>query len=111
MEPTNDPELNNLLREWRAPALPESLEHRVLRRQGSWWRFLLRGSIRVPVPVVCSVAVLMAVAGWQLAKPAGSSGHCTAVNMDRSIAAAQPDEMGAGPSKASTLACAADSHC
>jgi hypothetical protein len=111
MEPTNDPELKSLLREWRAPALPESLEHRVLRRQGSWWRFLLRGSIRVPVPVVCSVTVLMAVAGWQLAKPAGSSGHCIAANMDRGVAAAHPKEMRAAPSKALSVACVADSHC
>jgi len=57
MEPLNDHELDGLLRDWRAPAPPESLKRKVLgRARGVWWRWLLTGSIRVPVPLTLAVA-------------------------------------------------------
>jgi hypothetical protein len=116
MEPTNDPELRSLLREWQAPALPASLEDRVLRRQESWWRFLLRGYIRVPIPVACCVTILIAFGSWRLVRP-GSSGHCTAASLDRDTAAVHSGPAQAGrklpapPVETSDVACAADSHC
>jgi hypothetical protein len=38
MEPLNDQELNNLLREWRAPSAPPSLEEKFFpgTRRGPW---------------------------------------------------------------------------
>lgn len=52
MEPLDDNELNQLLRQWKTPATPEKIGQRVSPRTGSWWRWLIAGTIRVPVPVV-----------------------------------------------------------
>jgi hypothetical protein len=60
--------LGGLLQEWRAPEMPSSLERRVLgacEPRPKWWRFLVGGYIRVPVPVVCGLAVLLTVAAWR----------------------------------------------
>jgi len=63
MEPTDDAKLSELLREWRAPDAPQSLDARVLGARKMWWSFLLTGSIRVPVPVgVAIAATLLAMA-------------------------------------------------
>jgi len=60
MEPLNDDQLRELLREWQAPLAPPALEARVMdalahskpsRRSQPWWRWLFTVSIRVPVPV------------------------------------------------------------
>jgi len=64
MEPTDDLRLSELLREWRVPNAPSSLDRRVLVARGagaskSWWRFLLTGSVRIPVPVGLGIAVLV----------------------------------------------------
>lgn len=56
----DDNELNGLLREWRAPDAPPSL--RPPRTRESWLRWLMAGTIRVPVPVALAVALL--VTGW-----------------------------------------------
>jgi hypothetical protein len=69
MEPNDDPELRGLLREWQIAPVPASLEQRVLGARRTWWRFLLGGYIRVPVPVACCLIVLIA-AGGRWAKPA-----------------------------------------
>ena len=58
MEPANDPKLSNLLREWKVENAPPSLDERVLPSRRPWWILLLRGSIRVPVPVAFACAVL-----------------------------------------------------
>jgi hypothetical protein len=62
MEPTDDRELNRLLREWKAPAAPPHL-HAPRRPAGQpWWRWLLTGTIRVPVPAgLAAVAALIAI--------------------------------------------------
>jgi hypothetical protein len=64
MEPLDDRELNHLLRQWKAPAAPASLEQRVMPRTAPWWRWLIAwlttGTIRVPVPV--GLAILAALA-------------------------------------------------
>jgi hypothetical protein len=64
MEPLNDQELNNLLREWKAPPAPLSLEEKFFPRahRGPWWRWLLRGSIRIPVPVAVAAAAILLLA-------------------------------------------------
>jgi hypothetical protein len=89
MEPNNDPQLRSLLKEWQAPDTPASLEQRVLGRRDSWWHFLLRGYIRVPVPVVCCLGVLMAAGVWE-SRLAGKVGTCLAVSSERPAAAVCP---------------------
>src|SRR5262245_12788318 len=62
MDPLDDKELEHLLRQWTAPPTPAGLGQRVLARRESWWRWLLTGTIRVPVPI--GVAVMVAVGFW-----------------------------------------------
>ncbi|HEY1215329.1 MAG TPA: hypothetical protein VGE93_16990 [Bryobacteraceae bacterium] len=60
MEPLSDRELDELLKRWEAPAAPEALRKRVRQAQrGSWWKWLLTGSIRVPVPLTLAIAALL----------------------------------------------------
>lgn len=63
----DDQELNRLLREWRAPDAPPDL--RAPRAPASWLRWLVSGSIRVPVPAALT-ALLVGVAwiGWMQAE-------------------------------------------
>lgn len=53
MEPLNDNELRDLLRQWEAPRAPAHLERRIFGepRARPWYRWLWNGSVRVPVPV------------------------------------------------------------
>jgi quercetin dioxygenase-like cupin family protein len=53
-----DRELNQLLREWTAPDAPLHLRPR--RPPGSWLRWLVTGTIRVPVPVALTALLLTA---------------------------------------------------
>ena len=55
-----DQELDRLLREWKAPDAPSHLS--VPRARGSRLRWLVTGSIRVPVPV--AAAALLLVGLW-----------------------------------------------
>ena len=68
MEHEHDPELGNLLRQWRVPPHSAALEERVLGANQPWWRFLLTGSIRVPVPLALGLAVLMTFGAWRAAR-------------------------------------------
>ena len=62
MEPLNDPELDALLRQWQAPPAPDSLGRKIRTAQrGSWWQWLLTGSIRIPVPFVLVLATVLLV--------------------------------------------------
>jgi hypothetical protein len=71
MEPTDDPKLSKLLKEWQVPGAPPSLDARVLARRERWWSFLLTGSIRVPVPVgVAIAAILLAMSVALVRQPA-----------------------------------------
>ena len=56
----DDQELNRLLREWTAPDAPPHLRPRSAR--GSRLRWLVTGSIRIPVPA--ALAALLLVALW-----------------------------------------------
>ena len=75
MEPMNDHELNELLRQWKAPAAPASLEENlfVRRERDSWWRWLLHGSIRFPVPVAVAILAILIVSVY--AAVLGSQRH------------------------------------
>lgn len=60
MEP-DDKELNTLLKEWKLPVAPASLDNKLFSARQPWWN----GSIRIPVPVALAIAaalVVMAVA-------------------------------------------------
>ncbi len=68
----DDARLRDLLKEWKAPETPLSLERRVLGSRSSQpyrsaWRFLFSGYIRVPVSVACAMAVLLTAAVWRFA--------------------------------------------
>ena len=81
MEPNDDGGLRRLLSEWKAPEAPRSLDERVLALPatvGPWWRFLLRGYIRVPVPVACCLALLMFFAGLELTRRVTPGAPCVA---------------------------------
>jgi hypothetical protein len=71
MEPDDDPRLHELLREWEAPNAPPSLEARVLGRRIPWWRFLIAGHIRVPVPVGLAMLAALIAMGVSLARDRG----------------------------------------
>lgn len=72
MEPGDDRELRDLLKEWRVADAPRSLDERVLQPRAQWWRALLTGSIRIPVPVALAVAALLLVltVAWLKQPPA-----------------------------------------
>jgi hypothetical protein len=65
MEPLDEKELSQLLRQWDAPQAPQSLQKRVRPRPVSPLRWLFTGSIRIPVPV--GVAAVVVVVIWWLA--------------------------------------------
>jgi hypothetical protein len=59
MEPLDDNELNQLLRKWEAPSAPPNLRQRIFPAQASWLSWLLRGTIRIPVPAAIAAAALI----------------------------------------------------
>jgi hypothetical protein len=59
MEPNDDRELRDLLREWRVANAPRSLDERVLQPRAPLWQALFTGSIRIPVPVALAVAAIL----------------------------------------------------
>ena len=61
MEPLDDEQLKEVLREWQAPKTPAHVEARVFARPAPRWKWLLTGSVRIPVPVL--LLALIAVAG------------------------------------------------
>ena len=68
MEPLDDEELSQLLRQWTAPPAPASLGRRIRSPRRPWWRWLLTGTIRIPVPVGIAAAVVLA-ALWVYTSP------------------------------------------
>ena len=76
MEPLNDQELDAFLREWQAPLAPSSLEEKFFPSVHSapWWRWLVNGTIRIPVPAAIAAAAILLVAvfaGIWNRRPAG----------------------------------------
>ena len=74
MENDDDPKLRELLREWRAPGAPRSLDERVLGLVKPRWTFLLTGSIQVPVPVGLAIAAALLIMGVALFKQGPEAG-------------------------------------
>ena len=75
--PERDEELGGVLRLWRAPAVPDALDERILgafRRvtgHRPWWRRWLSVSIPVPLPVaVAALLLLLVSAALVLRRPA-----------------------------------------
>jgi hypothetical protein len=71
----DDKELDEILHEWRAPKAPPDLEARVWAAKspflpGPGLRWLLTGSIRVPVPAVILVLIAAALLFFSVRKPA-----------------------------------------
>ena len=68
----NDEDLKEMLREWRAPEVPQQLEGKILarrdERRGLNW--LLTGTIRVPVPALIVALIIVAVLFLSLRRPA-----------------------------------------
>ena len=64
MEPLNDQELDDVLRQWQAHPAPESIKRKTTQAQRQrWWQWLLTGSIRIPVPVAIAFAAAL-LAAW-----------------------------------------------
>jgi hypothetical protein len=61
MEPGDDRELRDLLKEWRVDGAPRSLDERVLQRRAPSWPAMLTGSIRIPVPMALAAAATLFV--------------------------------------------------
>jgi hypothetical protein len=63
MSDEKDDELARLLRCWGPPAVPESLDERVLsayrRHTGPLWRRLLSVELRVPLPVAAALLLML----------------------------------------------------
>ena len=74
MEHGEDDELRKLLREWTVEDAPPSLDRRVLGRREPWWRFLLAGSIRIPVPLGLAVAAILMFMAAALLRPRPAPG-------------------------------------
>src|SRR5262245_30221709 len=75
MEPMDDRDLNQLLRQWQAPGAPPHLRPPGPARE-AWWRWFVTGTIRVPVPVGLALAGLVAITMWMYAErraPAAST--------------------------------------
>ena len=75
MEIKDDSQLSQLLREWKVET-PRSLEERVLGVRKPWWKFLLSGYIRVPVPIALCLIVLMMAGVWRQSRLANSAAAC-----------------------------------
>jgi hypothetical protein len=115
-EPLTDSQLSSLLKKWSVAA-PADLEGRVMRARGklsgsgqerSWWRFLLKGYIRVPVPVICCLTVLMVVMVWRSTRLAVA---CVGENSGLQAIPAIAAKTAPAPAARSVGACTADSKC
>jgi len=66
-----DEELKEVLSRWKAPATPPDLARGIRQRRSSWWRWLITGSIRIPVPLSAAALVLLAL--WAYGRMAAPS--------------------------------------
>jgi hypothetical protein len=62
----DDKKLSELLKAWQLPGAPASLDARVLGPRTPWWKLLLTGTIRIPVPVAFALAAALVVMGIAL---------------------------------------------
>jgi hypothetical protein len=80
MEPLSDKELSAFLREWKAPSAPRSLEEKFFPSAPSVpsWRWLLNGTVRVPVPVAILLAAILLISALAVVwnrRPTGLPGR------------------------------------
>ncbi len=77
-EPERDPALRRILEEWRSPAVPDSLDARVLasyrslEKKEAWWRRFFTASVRVPLPVAVAILALLFVSAALALRPTGT---------------------------------------
>lgn len=74
MQHLNDDELRALLQQWQAPNAPAFLEKKVLAaaqpaRAGQWLKWLMSGSIRIPVPLGLGFAIVLLLLAIQALRP------------------------------------------
>jgi len=69
MEPLDEKALTELLQRWKAPGAPASLRKRLAPKPPSLRHWLLKGSIRIPVPVGLAAIILLALWMWAGEKP------------------------------------------
>jgi hypothetical protein len=73
--PARDPELGRMLEEWTVPALPDSLDRRVLTSyrtqmgRAPLWRRFFTTSLRVPLPVAVALLLMLILAFWARREP------------------------------------------
>ncbi len=73
MEPLNDEQLKEILREWRVSDAPAYLEERVFAPPRPRWQWLLTGSVRIPVPALALALIALAAVFYSLRKPKSTS--------------------------------------
>jgi len=67
MKQDDDFRLRMLLKEWTVSDCPPGVEDRIAQARNPWWKALLTGYVRIPVPVaVCATAMLIAAAWMSL---------------------------------------------
>ncbi len=92
MEPMDDPKLSELLKEWRVPDAPVSLDARFFgacapgvrvpdARRQPLWSFLMTGSIRVPVPLMAAVAAILILMAFALLRKQAAVPAVPSVNL------------------------------
>jgi hypothetical protein len=75
MEPSekdelSDQELDAFLPAWKTPPAPARLRAAVFPEASKpWWRTLWSASFRVPVPVACCLAIMLAFVAWRWFTP------------------------------------------
>jgi len=63
-------ELDAILPEWKTPMAPARLRTAVFPEALlPWWSRVWGASVRVPLPVACGVAILLALAAWRWSTP------------------------------------------
>jgi hypothetical protein len=62
----SEKELDGLLRQWKAPATPQRLRGSLFpESRHGWWGRFWGGSIRIPVPAACGMALVAALLAWR----------------------------------------------
>ena len=109
-EPLSDDQLSALLRKWIVETPPD-LDSRVFsamkKPRRAWWRVLVSGYVRVPVPVVCCVALLLIGLAWESARVAVTCSTAASAfpNAARTATAVKPVP------RSGHFACPANSNC
>ncbi len=66
----SDRELDAILPAWKSPPAPVRLRAAVFPKSSTpWWRAIWTISFRIPLPVACVLAILLAFAAWRWVTP------------------------------------------